>query len=225
MRWQLAPRLSQRCASGLLSALCLLSGCGIAPPERDYRAAVAVNTDAAYADYIAKYPTYPLAARLAFQLAERENTIEAYQRFQQAYPTSRDSDQAQFRLQRLQRQKAIASDFAAARASDLGQLLKRYSFDFDAWRAAIQMAKREWVALDPVLSQQVGSHLRPMLPTRAFGRIRGDLTSIRAGSTALCRGAEGDITGVYCEELLLDGRPMGPVVYDVLAGVYRMPPD
>mgnify|MGYP000871632149 CR=1 FL=1 len=209
----------------LLSALCMLGACGLAPAERDYRTAVDLGTDVAYADYIARYPTYPLAARLAFRLAEREGSIEGYQRFQQTYPTSDLSDQARFRVQTLQRQRLIQSDFASARPGDLGSLLRKHAFHPDAWSAAIQMAKRTWAALDAGTSQRIRAHLRPMLPVQAFGTVRGDLTSLQAGSTAICLGADGGTSRLYCEELLLDGKSFGPIIYDVSSGIYRLPGD
>jgi len=209
--------------------LMLLAGCGLTPAERDYRKAEAAGTDAAYEEYIAKYPDYPLAEKLAYSLAYRQNTIEGYQRHLQRYPASTSSEEARQRLEDLERQAGIAADFAAARPADVGGLLKKYGFHQDAWSAAGTLVGQTWVALDAETGALLKQHLKPLLPNDFYPIPPGtslDSTVSTAGvvSRATLRGVDGNFAGVYCETVILDGIALGPVVYQPGKGLFRAPP-
>ena len=210
--------------------LVLLVGCGLTPPERDYRKAMAAGTDAAYQEYIARYPDYPLAEGVAYSLAYRKNSIEALERHLQQYPSSKTSAEARLRLGDLRRQEAIRTDFAAARPGDVGALLRKHQFHRDAWAAAGSLVDRTWVKLDADTAALVELHLKPAMPKRMFYSIPPgtnlESTISAAGdvSRATLRGIDGDDDKVYCEDVILDGAPLGPVVWRPQKGVFQAPP-
>ncbi len=193
------------------------------PAERDYRAAQKAGTDEAYRAYLDAHPDGYLSAKVAYQLAAREESIPALRDFLSRYPDSKDVASAKYLIADLELRQEMDAAFSKAGATDVLPLIQRFGLTQGSEARLTKLVQDQWQPV-PLDDQRV---LRALLidnildaertTGNSFIAYRGiDLTTITAYDarmvTTVAQGVWFSAWGgrfIYVESVVVDGTPRG----------------